>query len=169
LSDMSTFPRIDRKVLNSLQEMLLKEIPRIIAHVAGVVNDGPGGNRDEDVDEGTCVMQKRHYLYCNILVENHFSKYFHLDEAVLLNQNLGRHREVFTMAESLENKQRLVLFGGVFMALLVLVAALVIASVVNDHKVLEGILQHWMNYSNSNSAGNTIGDIVSEAVDVVVD
>lgn len=52
LSDISSFPRIDRRVLNNLQEMLLKDIPRIISYVAGVINDGPGGNHLEDADEG---------------------------------------------------------------------------------------------------------------------
>jgi hypothetical protein len=43
LSNIARFPRIDRKTLNSLQEMLLQDIPRITSIVAGVINNGPGG------------------------------------------------------------------------------------------------------------------------------
>lgn len=48
MSDIAAFPRIDRKTLNSLQEMLLQDIPRIISIVAGVVNNGPGGASAEE-------------------------------------------------------------------------------------------------------------------------
>jgi hypothetical protein len=36
LSDFSTFPAIDRKVLTTLQDLLLKDVPKITALVAGV-------------------------------------------------------------------------------------------------------------------------------------
>lgn len=45
LSDISAFPVIDRKVLNTLQELLLKDIPMITSHVAGA-----SSNRTEDED-----------------------------------------------------------------------------------------------------------------------
>lgn len=48
LADFSTFPHTKREVLVSLQDMLTVDIPRIIAHVAGVVKEGPGLGGDGD-------------------------------------------------------------------------------------------------------------------------
>jgi hypothetical protein len=48
LADFSTFPHTSREVLISLQDMLTVDIPRIIAHVAGVVKEGPAYDSDED-------------------------------------------------------------------------------------------------------------------------
>ena len=50
LADFSTFPHTKREVLVSLQDMLTVDIPRIIAHVAGVVKEGPGTGDDGDDD-----------------------------------------------------------------------------------------------------------------------
>ena len=55
LLDISKFPRLDRRVLNSLQEMLLEDIPAVITHVAGT-NVG-----DEDEDEDSSKMSKNNY------------------------------------------------------------------------------------------------------------
>lgn len=41
LADFTKFPRINKDVLNTLQDLLTIDIPQIISHVAGVVNDGP--------------------------------------------------------------------------------------------------------------------------------
>lgn len=51
LADFSTFPHTKREVLVSLQDMLTVDIPRIIAHVAGVVKEGPGlGDYDDETE-----------------------------------------------------------------------------------------------------------------------
>lgn len=50
LADFSTFPYTKREVLVSLQDMLTVDIPRIIAHVAGVVKEGPGSHVDDADD-----------------------------------------------------------------------------------------------------------------------
>jgi EH domain-containing protein 1 len=57
LSDMSTFPRIDRHVLNTLQDMLLKDVPKITALIAGVGSSASSGKfsrsgKNLDRDEG---------------------------------------------------------------------------------------------------------------------
>ena len=51
LADFSTFPHTNREVLVSLQDMLTVDIPRIIAHVAGVVKEGPGTSTVDSDDE----------------------------------------------------------------------------------------------------------------------
>ena len=44
LSNIARFQRIYRKTLNSPQEMLLQDVPRITSIVAGLINsNGPGG------------------------------------------------------------------------------------------------------------------------------
>jgi hypothetical protein len=53
LADFSTFPHTKREVLVSLQDMLTVDIPRIIAHVAGVVKEGPGLGGDYDDEAET--------------------------------------------------------------------------------------------------------------------
>lgn len=46
ISDFSTFPLIDRKTLMSLQALLVDDIPRIVAHVAGMASlNLPGGDK----------------------------------------------------------------------------------------------------------------------------
>lgn len=56
LADFTTFPHTKREVLISLQDMLTVDIPRIIAHVAGVVKEGPGqGGDDDDEVEAAAV------------------------------------------------------------------------------------------------------------------
>jgi Domain of unknown function (DUF5600) len=41
LADFSTFPKTSREVLNTLQDMLTVDIPRIVSRVAGVEKEGP--------------------------------------------------------------------------------------------------------------------------------
>jgi hypothetical protein len=69
LSDIAAFPRIDRKTLNSLQEMLIQDIPRIISIVAGVVNSGPGGasadGDNSNADSEGMVYNARRINICN--------------------------------------------------------------------------------------------------------
>lgn len=51
LSDFSMFPSTDRKVLHQLQDILIEDIPKLTALVAGVEDTGPG-NVVHDVDSG---------------------------------------------------------------------------------------------------------------------
>merc|ERR1712167_281871 len=51
LSDISAFPVIDRKVLNTLQELLLKDIPMITSHVAGASSNRTEDEENSDSDE----------------------------------------------------------------------------------------------------------------------
>jgi GTPase SAR1 family protein len=54
LSDMTTFPAIDRHVLNTLQDMLLKDVPKITALIAGVGSAPAHGKnkKSSEDDEG---------------------------------------------------------------------------------------------------------------------
>lgn len=44
-SDFSKFPPTSKEVLNTLQDLLTVDIPRIVNHVSAVVNDGPTARR----------------------------------------------------------------------------------------------------------------------------
>lgn len=65
LSDFSTFPAIDRHILNTLQDLLLKDVPKITALVAGVgerpnkkgKKDSEGTDLDEDDDRLPLMFQ----------------------------------------------------------------------------------------------------------------
>ena len=59
LADFSTFPHTKREVLVSLQDMLTVDIPRIIAHVAGVVKEGPGHSEESDDEEGLLLIANK--------------------------------------------------------------------------------------------------------------
>lgn len=48
--DVSSFPRIDRTVLNTLQDILLLDVPRITSLVAGLKKPKKGGHDDEEDD-----------------------------------------------------------------------------------------------------------------------
>ena len=63
LADFSTFPNTKREVLVSLQDMLTVDIPRIIAHVAGVVKEGPGSHADDADDDALDGSNKQPRLF----------------------------------------------------------------------------------------------------------
>jgi EH domain-containing protein 1 len=51
LSDFSVFPGTDRKILHNLQDILIHDIPKLTALVAGVEDTGPGREREDDDNE----------------------------------------------------------------------------------------------------------------------
>ena len=63
LADFSTFPHTKREVLVSLQDMLTVDIPKIIAHVAGVVKEGPGTSEDSDDENEALRANKQPRLF----------------------------------------------------------------------------------------------------------
>ena len=66
LLDFTTFPKIDRKVLNSLQSMLLEDIPKIAGLVAGVSNS----RSVKDSDDADTVNANAKQVQMFTLTEN---------------------------------------------------------------------------------------------------
>ena len=75
LADFSTFPHTKREVLVSLQDMLTVDIPKIIAHVAGVVKEGPGTSEDSDDENEALRASKQPRLFTMPEID---SKTFHV-------------------------------------------------------------------------------------------
>ena len=56
MSDFAKFPLVNRDILNSLQDILSTDIPRIIAHCAGVVKEGPGAAIQLEAEEAAAAL-----------------------------------------------------------------------------------------------------------------
>jgi hypothetical protein len=103
--DFYTFPAIDRKVLNQLQDMLSTDIPRIVDHVGGASGGAMGGNKGEYGGAGGSLQM------------------FSIDDD-------GESSESSKSMSDLMRSQQIM--GGVI-ATLVVVIGLIIASVAEEH------------------------------------
>ena len=56
MADFTKFPIVNRDILNSLQDILSTDIPRIIAHCAGVVKEGPGAAIQLEAEEAAAAL-----------------------------------------------------------------------------------------------------------------
>jgi len=112
LSDFSTFASIDRNVLNTLQDLLLKDVPKVTALVAGVgenqKRNGKSKKNTKESDEG--------------------------DEDV--DADSDRLPQMFQMSEKDHNVQGHNVLLAVVISVVVLFIALFVASVMDDHKLL---------------------------------
>ena len=112
LSDFSTFASIDRNVLNTLQDLLLKDVPKVTALVAGVgenqKRNGKNKKNTKESDEG--------------------------DEDV--DADSDRLPQMFQMSEKDHNVQGHNVLLAVVISVVVLFIALFVASVMDDHKLL---------------------------------
>ena len=105
LADFTKFPRISKDVLNTLQDLLTIDIPQIISHVAGVVNDGPVAGTHGD---GFVVKQP----------------------------------SLFKFQESGENKKAIII---AIISALVLLVALLIASILDNHSTADTAYRMFSN------------------------
>jgi hypothetical protein len=110
--DFYTFPPIDRKTLNKLQEMLTIDIPRIIEHVSGV-----SSTHADSADTGTNGSKGS---ILNI---------FHMDEE---DEKHQQHKQKL----ALHSQQTMIIIIGT----LVVVLAVIIASIVDNHKTAHQLI-----------------------------
>jgi hypothetical protein len=111
LLDMSTFSRIDRKTLTALQDMLLTDIPKITAQVAGMqsgVGDKRGGDDDAEDSAGVDAIS-------------------------------SKQPQMFVYSET-DHGSSLTFWIGVICSLLVLFSAIIAASIIDDHKALNELI-----------------------------
>jgi len=112
LSDMSSFPAINRHVLNTLQDMLLKDVPKITALVAGVGggygSNGKKGKKGKDVAD---------------------------DEDD--DDSSDRQPHMFQFSDPEEGKASGKMFAiAAVLSVLIALAAMFVASVMDDHRLL---------------------------------
>lgn len=123
LLDIGTFPNIDRSVLNTLQDMLLKDVPKITALVAGVGSHSssfPAGNAKQQVNGGND--------------EDGYNDH-RLPRMFFMSDDKNKHRTI-------SNSTAIIIIA---VALVAVIAAVIIASVFNEHKFLQEILEKFQN------------------------
>jgi hypothetical protein len=131
--DFSTIPSIDRKVLNKLQNILIDDIPRITKHVAGlaIIENSTNNNANEnsDNDDGRP-------LDSSISTSTR-------QQPVLFTINEKEKNYLFFNHHN--NSQ---VFWIVSISIIVCLLALVIASIVDEHKLFYVVLEKLINDYN---------------------
>ena len=117
--DFYTFPAIDRTSLNTLQDLLSTDIPRIISHISGPTGGGPGGKSKGEVAEGESGNS-------GIAGLNIFS---------FETEDEKNHQNQQSIGNLMKSQQ---IMGGVI-AVLVFIIALIIASVLDNHQTIVSI------------------------------
>jgi EH domain-containing protein 1 len=113
LSDMTTFPAIDRHVLNTLQDMLLKDVPKITALVAGV-GERASGKNGKNGKKGAAAEDEED----DDSIADRLPQMFKFSEAT----DSGAKGQMFVVA--------------VVVSVLVVLVAMFVASVMDDHRTL---------------------------------
>lgn len=116
--DFYSFPPIDRKVLNQLQEMLTVDIPKIIGLVSGVSAD---------------ANMNGHHVKGSGHAGSTFLNIFTFEE-----EDEKKQQQVHSMGSLVQSQHTMV----IIIAVLVLAIALLVGSVLDEHQIAMQVQEH---------------------------